>query len=220
MKQLLAHLKDYGSSVVYRKASSIYFQGEVPRDIVMVLDGIVKAYVISPSGDEMIVGLYSRGSVIPNEWINGQSSTALFNYDAVNDVRALKLSPSDWQAVLASDTGFQSEYIAYLSHTQTDLMLRLPGLVQPLAPEKICYTLYYLMLRYGLPKENGLFEIDLHLTQGTLASLIGQSRESTAKNLKSLKDVGVIDYDTATYTVNKPKLESYLGEDAFRHLDL
>ena len=53
-----------------------------------------------------------------------------------------------------------------------------------------------------------------------LAGLIGQTRESTAKNLKLLKDAGVVDYTSSTYTVNKARLEAYLGEDAFRNLSL
>ena len=103
---------------------------------------------------------------------------------------------------------------------QASLTLRVTGLCQSRATEKICYTLYFLMFRYGIDRQNGLYEIDLKLTQGMLAGLIGQTRESTAKNLKVLKDAGVVDYVSSTYTVNKQKLENYLGEDAFRNLEL
>lgn len=43
------------------------------------------------------------------------------------------------------------------------------------------------MFRYGIERQAGTFEIDLKLTQSMLANLRGQTRESTAKNLKFLK---------------------------------
>lgn len=220
MKHLLAHLKTIGTPSIYRKGASIYFQGEVPRHAVLILDGIVKAYTISPEGDEMIISLYGRGSILPSGWISDQSPTSLFNYDAVNDVRVLKLKKADFTYAIDTNPALQKEYLDYVSETQTGLMLRITGLVQSRATEKICYTLYFLLFRYGIQKADGRFEIDLRLTQGMLASLIGQTRESTAKNLKVLKDAGVVDYDSSTYVVDKAKLESYLGEDAFRNLAL
>jgi CRP-like cAMP-binding protein len=65
-----------------------------------------------------------------------------------------------------------------------------------------------------------MYEIDLKLTQGMLANLIGQTRESTAKNLKQLKESGIIDYASSTYRVSKKKLENFLGEDTFRNLEI
>lgn len=219
MKQLLSHLRTVGTMSLYRKNSSLFFQGEIPRHITIVLDGVVKAYTISPEGDETIVNLYGRGSVVPIAWANGQSPTALFNYEAVNDVRVLKVRKEDFTAAIHSPE-LQGEYLEYLMKNQASLTLRVTGLCQSRATEKICYTLYFLMFRYGIDRQNGLYEIDLKLTQGMLAGLIGQTRESTAKNLKVLKDAGVVDYVSSTYTVNKQKLENYLGEDAFRNLEL
>lgn len=220
VKQLLAHLKSIGTPSIYRRGASLYFQGEVPRHAIIVLDGVVKAYTISPEGDETIINLYTRGSILPVAWINDQAPTSLFNYDAVNDVRVLKIKKSDLLYAIDTHPNLQKEYLTHISEVQAGLMLRITGLVQARAAEKICYTLYYLVFRHGVEKANGFFEIDLRLTQGMLASLIGQTRESTAKNLKLLKDAGVVDYDSSTYTVNKPKLEAYLGEDTFRNLSI
>jgi len=218
MKQLLAYLKTIGTPSIYRKGASIYFQGEVPRHAVVILDGVVKSYTISPEGDETIITLYGRGSVLPTAWVNSQSTTALFNYDAVNDVRVVKLEKSSLMNAVNANPAHLREYLEYMGASQAALMLRITGLAQSRAIEKICYTLYFLALHYGINKGDDRYEIDLRLTQGMLASLIGQTRESTAKNLKILKDANVVDYDSSTYVVNRPKLEAYLGEDSFRNL--
>jgi hypothetical protein len=38
--------------------------------------------------------------------------------------------------------------------------------------------------------------------------------------MKLLRDRGIIDYASFTYTVNKVKLEAFLGEDGFRDLEV
>lgn len=220
MKQLLSHLRTVGTPSIYRKGSSIFFQGEVPRHAVVILDGVVKAYTISPDGDESIVNLYSKGSIIPIAWVGNQSPVALFNYDAVNDVRVLKVNKSDFEDALNTKPQLQKEYLDDVLQSKAGLMLRITGLVQARASSKICYTLYFLMFRYGIERSPDTYEIDLKITQSMLANLIGQTRESTAKNLKALKELGVIDYTGSTYFVNKVKLEQYLGEDSFRNLEL
>ena len=220
MKQLLSHLRAVGTPSIYRKNASIFFQGEIPRFVTVILDGVVKAYTINPEGEEIIVNLYGRGAILPTAWVNNESTTALFNYDAVNDVRVLKIKKSDFYDAIDSDAALQREYMEYLMKSQAELLLRVTGLSQSRAAEKICYTLYFLLFRYGLERGNDTYEIDLKLTQSMRASLIGQTRESTAKNLKVLKEAGVVDYTSSTYVVNKRKLESYVGEDAFRNMSL
>lgn len=220
MKQFAKRLREVGVPRLYRRQSNLLFQGEVPRDAIVVLDGIVKVYSISPDGDEIIVDMFGRGAVLPASWINGQSQTSLLNYQAANDVRTIEVTKDKFHEILNESTEFQNEYIDELTKIQVSLLLRVTGLCQPRSVEKICYTLYHLLFRYGLERDNGNYEIDLKLTQHTIASLIGQTRESTAKNLKLLKAVGIIDYTSSTYTVNKPKLEAYLGEDSFQTLDL
>lgn len=220
MKQLISQLRKVGTPTLYRKGANVFFQGEVPRYALIVLDGVVKAYTISPEGEEVIVHLYGKGSVIPSAWVSDQASTALFNYDAVNDVRALKVRKSDFEEVIRNDQECRLEYMELITKNQAALLLRVTGLSQSRATEKICYTLYFLLFRYGLERGNDNYEINLKLTQGMLASLIGQTRESTAKNLKQLKDSGIVDYSSSTYTVNKRKLEAFLGEDSFRNLEL
>ena len=220
MKQLLSQLREVGTPTLYRKGSSLYFQGEVPRYAVIILDGVVKAYTISREGNETIVHLYGKGSILPLAWVNIQSPTALFNYEAVNDVRCLKLKRDDFLHTMSEKPEYLREYLDYMVHNQASMLLRITGLAQSRAIEKICYTLYFLMFRYGIERGGGAYVIDLKLTQSLLAELIGQTRESTAKNLKILKEAGVVDYTSSTYTVNKPRLEAYLGEDSFRNLDI
>ena len=145
MKQLLSHLRTVGTPGLYRKGSSIFFQGEIPQSAVIILDGVVKAYTLSPEGDEAIVNLYSKGSIIPIAWVNSRASVALFNYDALNDVRVIKLPRQVFIDTINQNPDFQKEYLDYIVQSQASLLLRVTGLSQPRANAKICYTLYWLI---------------------------------------------------------------------------
>jgi CRP/FNR family transcriptional regulator len=213
MRQLIAHLKSIGTLTLYRRGATLYRQGEIPREACIILSGVVKAYTINQEGDQTIVNLCGKGTLIPLAWIHDESEKTLFHYEAVNDVRVLSIRKSDFHAAIAKSPELQMEYIHYLIRAQISLLLRVTGLSQPRAITKICYTLSFLMVRYGIEKKPGVYEIDLKLTQTMLANLIGQTRESTAKNLKFLKEAGAITYKNSTYRINREKLDSFIGKD-------
>ena len=110
--------------------------------------------------------------------------------------------------------------LEFVAGQYTSLLLRITGLEQSRAIEKIGFTLYYLLFRYGVEKKAGVYVLDIKLSQLVIASLVGLTRESTTKNLNILKEKGIITYNKSAYTINKPKLEGFLGEDAFRDLSL
>ncbi len=220
MNHLLAELRKIGTTTLYRKGEHLFMQGDTPRYATAILGGAVRAYTITPEGDENIVYLYGRGSIIPLAWLAGQAPGALFHYEAINDTRVIKVSKETFIDRVYSDTDLLKDFLHLVSQSQASLLLRVTGLTQSRAAEKICYTLYFLMFRYGIKRRDGSYRIDLKLTQGMLAQLTGQTRETTAKNLKILEQAGVVSYRGSTYTVHKHRLEQFVGEDSFQKLHL
>lgn len=215
---LLEKLRQVGEPVVLRKKNHVAYQGEVPRYGYYILDGSIKAYVIDSEGGEIVADIYAKHSLLPVAWLNKTSSTAIFYYEAINDVRAVKFSRQQLDAILSDDSLAKADYMQYLANSQTALLLRNAGLCQSGADRKVCYALYLLAYRYGIEKSPGVKMIPIPLTHEIIANFIGQSRENTAKTVKSLSDSCVFTYESKTYTVNMVKLENYLGEEGFRQL--
>jgi CRP/FNR family transcriptional regulator, cyclic AMP receptor protein len=199
---------------LYRKNDNLLFQGEIPRSVTVIVDGIVKAYTITSDGEERITAIYGKGDVLPIAWAVGQAPNSLFYYEALNDVRTLQLTKKEFTKLIDESHDFRQAILGILGRNYAGILLRVTGLVQSRAIDKISYTLYYLMFRHGIEKKEGLFTLDVRLSQSTLADLIGQTRESTAKNLKVLKEKGIIHYSSSIYTINKSKLENFLGDDS------
>lgn len=216
--QLLTSLRGIGEPRVLRKKTSIAFQGEVPRYAYYILDGAIKAYVIGPDGSQTIVDIYAKHSILPLAWLNRTAATALFYYEALTDVRVIRFKREDFERERAASLGIQTELANYLVDSQTSLLFRTAGLCQGSSGNKVCYALYFLLYRYGIEQSEGQFMIPIPLTHEVIANFIGQSRENTAKTIKSLSDEGVLSYESKIYTVNTSRLERYLGEDTFREI--
>jgi len=220
MEQILQQLRDYSTIRRIKKGGNILFQGEIPRHVMIVRDGVVRAYTITSSGEERIVALYGKGDIFPLSWVLGETSNTLFYYDALSEVRLMTVPRKDFLDTVMSDTALMAPLLKFVASEYTALLLRITGLEQSRAIEKIGFTLYYLLFRYGVEKNSGIYTIEIKMSQLMIASLVGLTRESTTKNLNMLKDRGVITYEKSAYTVNKKRLESFLGEDAFRDLSL
>lgn len=208
------HIRSIAIPRLYRKNDNLLFQNEVPRSVIIIVDGIVKAYTITSDGEEKITAIYSKGDALPIAWAVGQAPNSLFYYEALNDVRTLHITKDEFTQLIDESHGFRQAVLAILGRNYAAILLRVTGLVQSRAIDKISYTLYYLMFRHGIERKPGLYTINARLSQSTLADLIGQTRESTAKNLKILKEKGVIDYSSSIYTIDKSRLEKFLDDDS------
>lgn len=220
MNRYLHHLRENAILRTYKKGANLLFQGEIPRRGFVVASGAVRAYTISSSGEEQTVGFYTEGDIAPLSWLMDDTTNTLFYYEALSDVRAWLFTKDDFTSHVLEDKDALQALTRKLATDNVASLLRITGLAQSRADEKIAFILYYLLFRYGKLEKNDVYLIELHLTHATLASLVGLSRESTTKILNSLQSKKVISYERATYSVNKKNLEKYLGEDSFRDLDL
>lgn len=218
MNSIASFFKETGTLKTFRAKTPILFQGEIPRDLFIVLDGIVRAYTITSSGEERVIGLYGKGSAFPLSWAIGEASTTLYYYEAVADSRVISVRKADFKETIVSNNEAAQALLSLVGHDYTSAQLRITGLTQSRTVEKLAYTFYYLMFRFGLERPNDNVLINMKLNQTLLANLIGQTREGTARNLKVLTEQGVVSYEGSSYTVNQPKLMGMLGEDSFREL--
>ncbi len=220
MDTLIQQLRPYSTMRVVKKGANVLFQGEIPRRAMIVRDGVIRAYTITSTGEERVVALYGKGDIFPLTWILGETTNTLFYYDAITEARLMTFSKEDLDKVLAENGEASRALMTFVGNQYTAMLLRITGLEQSRAVEKIGFTLYYLLFRYGVEKKPGVYTINIKLSQLMISNLVGLTRESSTKNLKVLKDKGVIDYSSSTYTINKQKLEQFLGEDSFRDLSL
>lgn len=217
MSELQSIAARYGTGRSVKKGTILLYQSEIPRSAVMVSRGLIRAYAITSTGEERTIALHDSGDLLPLSWIFGDASTSLFYYDALVDSEVTIIPKSELVGAIAASPDTMQEILALTMNEYTSLLLRITALEQANAAEKIALTLYYLLFRHGKESSPGTYTIRIKLTQSMIASLVGLTRESTAVNLKLLKEKDIIHYSSFTYIINKAQLERFVGEDSFKN---
>ena len=214
-------IRQHATPRTYKKGANIFFQGEAPRRGAMITDGVARSYAITTSGEERTVAFYTKNDIMPLSWLMGTTTTSLFYYEAVTDVRLLQFTHEDFSKHVLDDQAALTSLFDTMSKDHTAAMLRINGLAQSRAEDKVAFTLYYLVFRYG-EKQTGsrMQTIRIPLRHTMIAGLVGLSRESTTKILGKLQKKNIISYDGSEYKVDKDALENHIGEDAFRNVTL
>lgn len=213
-------IRPFSVTRTFKKRSILLYQGEVPRAAFMLLNGVIKLYTLNNAGEEQVAAFYVRGDLFPGTWIFNKASSTLYYYEALTDCEVLTLPKDELRKVIDSKPEFTTSLLDYFVTNYTGLMMRVTALEQSRASEKIMFTLYYLLFRYGKEIRPGIFSVEVQLTQSIIASLVGLTRETTATELGKLRRAKVLNYAAQTYTVNKAALERALGEDNFTDLNI
>jgi CRP/FNR family transcriptional regulator len=202
----------------FSKGSTILYQGEVPRSAYIIHKGIVKVYTIGHMGEEQIVTFNVAGEIIPATWLTTRTATALYYYEALTDCELHSIPYDALNEFVASDPEVERGLMEYYMHAYLTSLMRITALEQAKASDKIMYTLYYLIARYGREIRKDSYIIEIVLTQQLISSLVGLTRETASIELNKLKKSKVIEYRERKYIVDKAMLTKRMGEDNFRDL--
>jgi len=218
MGDMLGNIRARATRRTFKKRSILLYQGEAPRMAYVLQSGVVKVYTINNAGEEQIVAFHAKRDVFPAPWIFGKTATTMYYFEALTDCEVLTLPREELYKNMIGSPELLAATLDYFVTNYTGLLMRVTALEQSRAREKIMFTLYYLLFRYGRPTKAGRYVIELGLTHSIIASLVGLTRETTTTELSKLKRQKVLDYNLHNYSVNKEKLERLLGEDSFQDL--
>jgi CRP/FNR family transcriptional regulator len=220
MSDLISAITPISTKRVVKKRTILIYQGEAPRAAHIIKSGVIKMYSVNNAGEEQIVSFQTEGDMFPSPWIFSKVNASLYYYEAVSDCEVLTLPRQDLIDILNKDDEVMRQTFDYFVNTYAGLLMRVTALEQARAIEKILFTLYYLVSRYGKQTKPGVYTVRLNLTHSIIASLVGLTRETTATELNKLRRRGILTYNTHEYNINKEKLERFLGEDSFKDLHL
>ncbi len=219
MQEIIDQLKPHTIARSVRKHTILLYQGEVPRSAYFITSGVMKVYTINSSGNEQIVAFFTVGDVFPATWIFGHTSSTLYYYEAMTDCKVLAVDKETLLKTLEEKPHLQKKMFDYIMTNYTSSLMRITSLEQSRAGEKISFTLYYLVFRYGREIKPGIYSVQMNLTHTVIADMVGIARETTAVEMNKLKKAGVVTYNSKEYIIDRQKLERAMGEDTFNSLN-
>jgi len=180
--------------VIHVEAEARLFEKGDPGDhLYAVLSGQIAAHTTSESGKTLILAIVDSGEVLGEvalldglpRHVSGSTLTAcdLFRLDRAAFVEFLEARPKLCLRLMSVLCG----RVRNMSDTIEDAVFFD-------APRRLARRLLRLAEDYGREIEDGRIRIQLPLSQESLASMLGITREMVNKSLKSLKASGAVTY--------------------------
>ena len=171
----------------YRKGNIIFYEGDQPKKLKLLLDGIVKVYKSDAKGNEVILHFFQ-----PQTLIAETAHMQKINYPATavceTDCTLLEIDYESFEKDFLRNPDISFKIIQSLSKKNKALQNVITTNLTMDAYSKICKFIY--------ENENHIHE----LTHRKIAAILHITPETLSRNLSTLKKDGVI-------AVNKRKIE-------------
>jgi CRP/FNR family transcriptional regulator, cyclic AMP receptor protein len=182
-----------GRRIVHLKARQAFFTQGTPADCVFYIQsGRAKLTVVSQNGKEATITLLSAGQFTGEESIAGPVGLRMATATAITACVALKIEREEMIRVLHEEHGFSDLFLKFLlargMRTQADLVDQLFN-----SSEKRLARILLLMAEFGKPGEPET--LIPHITQETLAEMIGTTRSRVSFFMNRFRKLGFIEYN-------------------------
>jgi CRP/FNR family cyclic AMP-dependent transcriptional regulator len=185
--------------------------GDRADSALVLLGGHVKIHKSGPQGTEVVLAVSGPGDLLGEISAIGDAERSA-DASALDDVSASVLSVPDLRAFLA---GHGRATLALLELSLARLHVADARRVEFATSEslaRVAGRLVELAERFGEPAAAGTIELRLPINQEELASWSASSKESTARALRTLRELGVIETHRLRMTVlDLPRLHAHAG---------
>jgi CRP-like cAMP-binding protein len=176
-----------------KQGQALFYKGDEGTALYIIKRGAIKIVLPSKIGDEIIVTIFTVNDFFGEmALLDGEPRSA--NAVAIEPTEVFVLNRNNFLSFLKSNINAIQSILSSLSKRLrlTDEFLEDTCFLSISA--RLAKKLVELAESHG-KKEEDIVNIDLNLTQKELGDMIGATRESTNKELKMLRDRGLISTD-------------------------
>jgi CRP/FNR family cyclic AMP-dependent transcriptional regulator len=187
----LQRLAERATKRNYSKGQLVFHQGDSAGSLFVMIEGLVKVFVTSEEGDEMVlVTLHTHDTFGELALLDGGPRSA--SAEAVEKTSLLELQRAPFIETMYQNPAITDSVMRSLGRVLRRLTEQASDLVFLDLHGRVAKLLVNLAQDRGIETGNG-FELDLHLTQSDLAGLVGGSRQSVNQILKSFESRGSVE---------------------------
>ena len=175
----------------YHKNQIVFSQGDPADSIFYIQRGRVKVVVLSEQGKEAVVGIFEPAQFFGEGCLNG-NPRRISTTTALEECVITAITKSAMLAALHCHPKFSALFLAYLltrnNRIEEDLIDQLFN-----SSEKRLARLLLLLANFG--KDGRLQPIKVHISQETLAEMIGTTRSRVSFFMNKFRKLGFISYN-------------------------
>jgi CRP/FNR family cyclic AMP-dependent transcriptional regulator len=170
----------------------LFREGDTAESAIVIVSGLVKIHKRGRGGDELILSLCGPGDLL-GEVTAVQGAARSADAVALEDVEAATVTVADLRALLAR---YPRLALVLLELALRRLRLADQHRLEFAAAEslpRVTSRLLELAERFGVAGPDGTLVVAMPISQEELASWAAASRESTARALRRLRELGLIE---------------------------
>jgi CRP/FNR family transcriptional regulator, cyclic AMP receptor protein len=190
-KDFLAKVGEGKAILKFDKSQIVFAQGDVADTVFYIQKGRIKVLVVSEQGKEAVVGILEPGQFFGEGCLNGHPlriSTTM----TMEECLITSITKEAMLTALQSESKFSEMFMMYLlsrnSRIEEDLIDQLFN-----SSEKRLARLLLLLANFG--KEGSPQPIAAHISQETLAEMIGTTRSRVSFFMNKFRKLGFISYN-------------------------
>jgi CRP/FNR family cyclic AMP-dependent transcriptional regulator len=187
----LASLRRGTKALEYRKKSNIFMQGEEADTLFYIRNGRVKLTGISPQGKAATLAVLNNGSFFGEGCIAGQPRR-MMTAGPFTDCSLLRLERHVMTAALSERPDFSKFFFTFVMSRNIRYEADLTDLLFN-SSEKRLARILLLLARYG--KAGQPERIVPKVTDGTLAQMVGTTRQRINHFMNKFRSLGLIEYN-------------------------
>ncbi|MGB7556562.1 MAG: Crp/Fnr family transcriptional regulator [Candidatus Korobacteraceae bacterium] len=203
-------LKTIGSrrtSREYRNKESIFSQGDVADAMFYIEAGNVKLTVLSKGGKKAVIAIFRQGDFF-GEGCLGVSSLRMCTATAVQASTIARGEKAIIVRIIHDDPGSARLIIAHLLSRVVRIEEDFVDQLFNSSEKRLARTL---LLLAGFGTQSKPYSVNLKVSQGTLAEMVGTTRSRVSFFMNRFREMGLIDYN-GTLRVHKALLTFLLRE--------
>lgn len=178
--------------VSFDAGQSIFARGDQGREMYIVLGGRVRLSVLTIDGRELSFTHAGAGAIFGEiAMLDGKTRTA--DATAVEKTSAMTLSRSALERLMAASPTLVQSVITFVCHRLREADMQLEGVALHRIEVRLARFLVGLAQQALPEQEEGSIDIELGMSQGELALLLGASRPKVNGAMKILEDQGIVE---------------------------
>jgi CRP/FNR family transcriptional regulator, anaerobic regulatory protein len=184
----------------YKKGELLLRAEDDPSGVYYLDEGIVDQYVITDKGDEFIVAFHEPFAIFPISWAVKDSHNIFF-YEAVVPSRLYRAPKAEFLKFIESDPQVILHLLRAEISIADEMMSRTVYLTEGSVRTRLITVLITGANRFGRKTSENSITFDFKILETTLASTIGTTPESLSRELKTLKEKGLIQFNKNVLTI-------------------
>ncbi|WP_350332924.1 Crp/Fnr family transcriptional regulator [Coralliovum pocilloporae] len=170
---------------VYERGETIFMQGDAADAFFIVLDGWIKVYRMTSSGEEAVVGVFTRGQSFAEA---AAFSGGVFpaTSEAVTECRIIRISAAHLSQTIASNPQIGLTMLASTSKHLHELVCQIEALKAHTGAQRVAEFLVSLT-----SVDDGDCTLILPYDKALIAGRLGMKPESLSRAFQKLKSYGV-----------------------------